>query len=115
VSVNNSGASLSSATSTGAGSAITFATVCSRHSMAVVTTEFSAPSPGAGANLGAVVSLEVSMDDTNWRSIGSVKIYQNGLAWVDGDREVPALYARGHLISIDTGVSLSVSSTCASE
>jgi hypothetical protein len=111
--VANSGASLSAATSVGPGTAITLTTVCQRHAQAVVVTGFQ----GSG---NARINLEVSMDDANWFKVergGALIVSGNGAYYMRSQEGTwPALYVRGNLVEIDAGVTaVSVSSIVASE
>jgi hypothetical protein len=109
----NSGASLSAATSTGPGTAITLTTVCQRHAQAVQVTGYQ----GTG---NARIDLEISMDNVNWFKVergGALIISGNG-SYLTRSQEGtwPALYVRGNLVEIDPGVTaISVSSIIASE
>jgi hypothetical protein len=101
----NSGSSLSSASATGAGSAVTFTSVCVAHAGMLVVSGFS--------GTGATVRLELSMDGTNWWPAGFCRITGNGPAYVEAGG-TPALYSRLNLVEIDAGTALTVSGTCAS-
>jgi hypothetical protein len=112
MSVNNSGASLTGATSAAPGTAITFTTVCQRHGMAVVVSGYQ----GSG---NARINLEISMDDANWFPCpagGVLVVSGNGTYYVRSQDAFPALYARANLVEIDPAVSaINVSATLASE
>ena len=106
--VANSGASLTSVSTKQAGSAITFTSVCKQHGMQVAVASYS----GGGSVL---VTLEVSMDNTNWTQVAQVIITSTGQHYVSNGPPLPALYARANLVSIAPGTTVTLSATLACE
>jgi hypothetical protein len=115
MSVSNSGTSLSGASSAGAGTAITFVSVCKSHGVAVTVTGYT----GTGS---ATLGLDVSMDDSNWYALpGNILITGNGTYYMPspvqgGGAKAPALYVRANLRSVAATISaITVTAICASE